>query len=402
VQLLPANPCRTLAEFGFRNVLSLRLLTTGQCRRERVIVPVWLDPKSQDRLQAPHFSSRYTINQLKDNTELLLNLLPMMSNIVEDHWSTEVEYIPHPVHLVTVPRSIRIERTLEQDIPTHPHTTVDRVCFIQTTGDFSRSSAPTVAALQSSVGGAKTMGSADPSVFLAAASVAPTTAGVIRPAAAIVSGTDAPTQATIPAPRPVTIQKASAPVAASAQPAAVSHRTSLATGVMSSSVFPTPWKGYSSSARGPLTAAPPPAADHSIAPTTGVAAVRNSFSPVSTGPTRALNSTQASTAGAQRVIPAVVMRAPRPATSTFLRDSPGESMLAAQTYLTAAVLPGLPPALSASSVHTGAPCVGAAVARPAQGSIAPDSAKEAGRKRMISEVETAGPAKLPRQGELRC
>jgi hypothetical protein len=379
-------------------VLSLRLLTTGQCGRERVTVPVWLDPKSQDRLQAPHFSSRYTINQLKDNTELLLNLLPMMSNIVEDHWSTEVEYIPHPVHLVTVPRSIRIERTLEQDIPTHPHTTVDRVCFIQTTGGFSRSSAPTVAALQSSVGGAKTMGSADPSVFLAAASVAPTTAGVIRPAAAIVSGTDAPTQATIPAPRPVTIQKASAPVAASAQPAAVSHRTSLATGVMSSSVSPTPGKGYSSSARGPLTAAPPPAAGHSIAPTADVAALQNSFSPVSTGPTRALNSTQA---GAQRVISAVVMRAPRPATSTFLRDSPEESMLAARTYPTAAVLPVLPRVLSASSVLTGAPCVGAAVARPTQGSIAPDSAKESGRKRMISEVETAAPAKLPRQGELR-
>jgi hypothetical protein len=379
-------------------VLSLRLLTTGQCGRERVTVPVWLDPKSQDRLQAPHFSSRYTINQLKDNTELLLNLLPMMSNIVEDHWSTEVEYIPHPEHLVTVPRSIRIERTLEQDIPTHPHTTVDRVCFIQTTGGFSRSSAPTVAALQSSAGGAKTMGSADPSVFLAAASVAPTTAGVIRPAAAIVSGTDAPTQATIPAPRPATIQKASAPVAASAQPAAVSHRTSLATGVMSSSVSPTPGKGYSSSAGGPLTATPPRAAGHSIAPTADVAALQNSFSPVSTGPTRALNSTQA---GAQRVMPAVVMRAPRPATSTFLQDSPEESMLAARTYLTAAVLPVLPGVLSASSVLTGAPCVGAAVARPTQGSIAPDSAKESGRKRMISEVETAAPAKLPRQGELR-
>jgi hypothetical protein len=384
-------------------VLSLRLLTTGQCRRERVIVTVWLDPKSQDRLQAPHFSSRYTINQLKDNTELLLNSLPMMSNIVEDHWSTEVEYIPHPVHLATVSRSIRIERTLEPNIPTHPHTTVDRVCCIQTTGGLSRSSAPTVAALQSLAGGAKTMGTADPSVFLAAASVAPTgapTAGVIRPAA-VVSGTDASTQATIPALRPVTIQKASAPVTASAQPAAVSHRTSLATGVMASSVSPTPGKGYSSSARGPLTAASPPAADHSIAPTTGVAAIRNSFSPVSTGPTRALNSTQASTAGAQRVIPAVVMRAPRPATSTFLQDSPEESMLAARTYLTAAVLPVLPGVLSASSVLTGAPCVGAAVARPAQRSIAPDSAKEAGRKRMISDVETAAPAKLPRQGELR-
>jgi hypothetical protein len=53
-----------------------------------------------------------------------------MGSGMEDHWSTEVEYIPHPVNVVAVPRRLRIERAMEQNIRTQPSVTVDRVCCI--------------------------------------------------------------------------------------------------------------------------------------------------------------------------------------------------------------------------------------------------------------------------------